>query len=340
MFLLTSFDYRLLRSLAVPLYIGALGLLGVVLALGHTTYGAQRWISLGGLLPLQPSEPAKLLLVILLAKFFADREDRITSVRVLATSLIMVLIPCAMVLIQPDLGTSAVFLAIWVGMALMAGLPLRYLAGMVIAVVAVLPIAWKLMSGVQRFHYMQNRFLIFLDPKKDPLGAGYNVIHSLITVGSGGFLGHWFSAGTQSQLGMLRVEDKDFIFSVIAEQIGFIGIVLLFTVFVVLLMRIARVSFMAGDAYGRLLASGILSMLMFQIFVNVGMNIGLMPVTGIPLPLLSYGGSSLITTLASFGILQSILLRHRKLVFASGQDAPTLSLGSRPVGGQRYPPSV
>jgi rod shape determining protein RodA len=117
---------------------------------------------------------------------------------------------------------------------------------------------------------------------------------------------------------MLRVEDKDFIFSVIAEQIGFVGILLLFAVFVTLLMRIARVSFMAADSYGRLLATGVLSMLMFQIFVNVGMNIGLMPVTGIPLPLLSYGGSSLITTLASFGILQSILLRHQKLVFAAG----------------------
>jgi rod shape determining protein RodA len=317
MLFLTNFDYRLLRSLSLPLYLGAIALLGVVLVLGHSAYGAQRWINLG-ILPLQPSEPAKLFLVILLAKFFADREDRMDSLSTLGISLLLVIVPAAMVLIQPDLGTSAVFFAIWIGMALMAGMPTRYLVSLGVAVVALLPVVWHFMSSVKRFQYTQDRLLIFLNPQKDPLGSGYNVIHSLITVGSGGFLGHWFSPGTQSQLGMLRVEDKDFIFSVIAEQIGFVGILLLFAVFVTLLMRIARVSFMAADSYGRLLATGVLSMLMFQIFVNVGMNIGLMPVTGIPLPLLSYGGSSLITTLASFGILQSILLRHQKLVFAAG----------------------
>lgn len=317
MLVLTNLDYRLLRSFAYPLYIASVLLLGVVLALGQVTYGAQRWINLG-VLPLQPSEPAKLLLVIALAKFFADREDDMENWSTVALSLLMVAAPMALVLAQPDLGTSAVFLAIWLGMALMAGVPLRYLSALGITALAILPVAWQLMSGMKRFHYMQERFLIFLDPQKAPLGEGYNVIHSLITVGAGGFLGQWFRAGTQSQLGLLRVEDKDFIFSVIAEQIGFIGVLLLFTVLVALLMRIARVSFMAADSYGRLLASGILSMIMFQIFVNVGMNIGLMPVTGIPLPLISYGGSSLITTLASFGILQSILLRHQKLVFGPG----------------------
>jgi rod shape determining protein RodA len=317
MFALTNFDYRLLRSLAYPLYGLSILLLGVVLALGHSAYGAQRWINLG-LLPLQPSEPAKLLLVIALAKFFADREHDLESWTTVALSLAMVAVPMALVLAQPDLGTSAVFLAIWVGMALMAGLPVRYLAALGITSLAVAPVAWQVLSGVKRFHYMQARLLIFLNPQKAPLGAGYNVIHSLITVGAGGFAGQWFRAGTQSQLGLLPVEDKDFIFSVIAEQVGFMGVLLLFVVFTVLLMRIARVSFVAADGYGRLLASGILAMIMFQVFVNVGMNVGLMPVTGIPLPLISYGGSSLITTLASFGILQSILLRHQKLVFGAG----------------------
>ena len=317
MFLLTNFDYRLLRSLATPLYVGSVLLLGVVLALGHTVYGAQRWISLG-FLPLQPSEPAKLLLVIALAKFFSEREHVIETGRTTLLSLVLVLVPMGLVLIQPDLGTSAVFLAIWVGMGLMAGIPMRHFAVLGGSVLAALPIAWQVMGAMHKFRYMQDRFLIFLDPGQDPLGSGYNVIHALITVGSGGFLGQRFASGSQSQLGLLRVEDKDFIFSVIAEQIGFVGILLLFVVFVTLLLRIARVSFMAGDTFGRLLATGILSMVMFQIFVNIGMNIGLMPVTGIPLPLLSYGGSSLITTLASFGILQSILLRHKKLVFGAG----------------------
>lgn len=318
MFLLTNFDYRLLRSFAVPLYICAVGLLGVVFVLGHAAYGAQRWISLG-ILPLQPSEPAKLLLVIVLAKFFADRESQIESLNTTVLSLLMVAVPMALVLLQPDLGTSAVFIAVWIGMALMAGIPTRYLTVLAVALLALLPIVWQVMGAIKRFHYMQDRLTIFMNPQTDPLGAGYNVIHALITVGSGGFVGQWFRTGTQSSLGLVRVEDKDFIFSVIAEQIGFVGVLILFAVFIILFMRIARVSFIAGDTYGRLLASGILAMLLFQVFVNIGMNIGLMPVTGIPLPLISYGGSSLITTLASFGILQSILLRHQKLVFGAGR---------------------
>jgi rod shape determining protein RodA len=311
MLALTNFDYRLLRSLSVPLYVFNIGLLVVVLVVGHSAYGAQRWISLG-ILPLQPSESAKLLMVIVLAKYFAEHENTIDRPGTVALSLIWVAIPMGLVLVQPDLGTSAVFAAIWMGMALMAGVRLSHLASIAAVGLAALPLIWASMSHVQKFQYMQDRFLIFLDPQKDPLGAGYNVIHALITVGSGGFLGRHFTVGSQSQLGLLRVEDKDFIFSVIAEQVGFVG------VFVILLMRIARVSFMAGETYGRLLATGILSMIMFQVFVNIGMNIGLMPVTGIPLPLLSYGGSSLITTLASFGILQSVLLRHQKLVFGAG----------------------
>jgi rod shape determining protein RodA len=317
MIALTNFDYRLLRSISYPLFAGGLALLAIVLALGRASGGAQRWINLG-VLPLQPSEPAKLVLVLALAKFFADREDSIHTATTVAMSLLFVILPAGLVLAQPDLGTSAVFVAIWIGMALMAGVSMRHFAVIGGIFLAVAPVVWIGMGHIKKFHYMQTRLTIFLNPQKDPLGEGYNVIHSQITVGSGGFLGQHFSQGTQSQLGLLRVEDKDFIFSVIAEQIGFVGVLLLFAVFVALLMRIARVSFMSGDVYGRLLASGILAMLMFQTFVNIGMNLGLMPVTGIPLPLISYGGSSIITTLASFGILQSILLRHQKLVFAAG----------------------
>ncbi|MGH2443995.1 MAG: rod shape-determining protein RodA [Chloroflexota bacterium] len=317
MLFLTNFDYRLLKPLAMPLFAAGLLALLVVLALGHSAYGAQRWINLG-LLPLQPSEPTKLLLVLVLAKFFSDREALVDRFGVILTSLLFALIPLAMVLMQPDLGTSAVFIAIWLGIVLMAGIRTSHLLALAAVALAILPVVWTIAGHIKRFAYMRDRFTIFLNPNKDPLGSGYNVIHSQITVGAGGFLGHGFMGGTQSQLGFLRVEDKDFIFAVIAEQIGFLGVLVLFAVFVALLLRIARVSFMAGDTFGRLTASGILAMLMFQIFVNIGMNVGLMPVTGIPLPLISYGGSSLITTLASFGILQSILLRHQKLVFAPG----------------------
>jgi rod shape determining protein RodA len=317
MLLLTSFDYRLLRQLAMPLFLAVTAILGVVLVVGQSAYGAQRWINLG-ILPFEPSEAAKLVLVIALAKYFADNEHRVDSFRVIAASLLFVVVPVALVLMQPDLGTSMVFIAIWLGIVLMAGIRLLQLLGMAIAAAVSLPILWIVLGHLKRFAYAQNRLLIFTDPTRDPLGAGYNVIHSQITVGAGGLFGHMFAMGTQSQLGFLRVEDKDFIFSVIAEQLGFFGILILFAVFVAFLMRVARVAFMAADTFGRLLATGILAMLMFQIFVNIGMNLGLMPVTGIPLPFLSYGGSSLITTLASIGILQSILLRHQKLVFAPG----------------------
>jgi len=314
LFFLTNLDYRLLRPLALPAYVGILGLLGIVLVLGRTAYGAQRWINLG-ILPLQPSEPAKLILIIMLAKFFADHERDLDNPWTIIKSLLLVAAPVALVLTQPDLGTSAVFFAIWVGMALMAGVaPFYFLVLGIIGAIA-LPAGWFVAGHIQRYHYMQDRLLIFLNPQKEPLGAGYNIIHALITVGSGGLTGHWFQVGTQSQLGLLRVEDADFIFSVIAEQVGFLGILAFFAVLVFLLLRIARVSFVAADTNGRLLAGGILAMVMFQTFVNIGMNLGLMPVTGIPLPLVSYGGSSLITTLASLGILQSILLRHQKLVF-------------------------
>lgn len=311
---LTNFDYRLLRPLATPLFLVALGGLLIVLVLGHAAYGAQRWINLG-IIQLQPSEPAKLALIVMLAKHFSDHEQEIERVGVVLRSLLMVAIPAVLVLTQPDLGTSAVFAAIWVGMALMAGVRPAHLAVLAGIAASLLPVAWLVLGRIPRYAYAESRLTIFMDPTKDPLNQGYNVIHALITVGSGGFLGQHFAVGTQSGLGLLRVEDKDFIFSVIAEQIGFVGVLLLFAVLVTLLLRIARVAFMAGDAFGRLLASGILAMLMFQIVVNIGMNIGLMPVTGIPLPLISYGGSSLITTLAAFGILQSVLLRHRKLIF-------------------------
>ncbi|MGH2447627.1 MAG: rod shape-determining protein RodA [Chloroflexota bacterium] len=314
MLALTNLDYRLLKPLATPLYIFSVLFLVVVLGLGHSAYGAERWVNLG-VLPLQPSEPAKLILIIILAKFFSDHEHDLDRGWTVVKSLGLVALPLGLVLYQPDLGTSAVFLAIWLGMALMAGIRPAHLAILGAIAAAVLPVLWIVVGHLKRFQYMQERLLIFLDPHKAPLGAGYNVIHSQITVGSGGLLGQWFQVGTQSQLGLLRVEDKDFIFSVIAEQIGFLGVLILFLVFVALLLRIARVSFMSADSYGRLLGSGILAMIMFQVFVNIGMNLGIMPVTGIPLPLISYGGSSLITTLASLGILQSVLLRHQKLVF-------------------------
>src|SRR5438034_888375 len=188
-----------------------------------------------------------------------------------------------------------------------AGIRWRHI-GLLAAVVALLlPIAWQMVPG-----YMRDRVQIFLDPYSDPLDKGYNIIQATISVGSGGWLGRGFLSGTQSQLHFLRVQYADFIFSVLAEELGFVGAIGLFALFSVLLLRGVRSAYLASEPFGRLLAVGIVGMTMFQLFVNVGMNVSLLPVTGIPLPFISFGGSSLITFMAAIGVLESITMRHRK----------------------------
>ncbi|SRR5579884_472006 len=310
---LTNLDYRLIAKIAPALYvISLMGLVAVAL-LGHSALGAQRWINLG-FIQLQPSEPAKLAVVLMLAWFLGRREQRMSEITTLLGSLAIVAIPAVLVLRQPDFGTAMILGTIWFATMVMASTPPVYLGSVAVTAVAAAPFAWHMMQPFQRV-----RLISFLQPNKDPLGSGWNIIHARIAVGSGGPFGEWFSRNTQSRLNFLTVQDKDFIFSVIAEQIGFLGLLVLFLFYGLLLMRMARVAFMAADVFGRLAATGILAMFLFQTFINVGMNIGIMPVTGIPLPLLSYGGSSLITCLAALGILESILLRHKKLMFSTSQ---------------------
>lgn len=309
--ILTSIDYKFLKAAILPVYgLTLLALIGVSLV-GQSTNGAQRWFNLG-FIQLQPSEPAKLVVIVMLAKLFSDREGRMSEFSTLIMSLAIAGIPAAIVMRQPDFGTAMVLGAIWFSTTLLASTPPVYMGGIVAAAGAIAPFAWNLLKPFQR-----NRFTSFLQPNKDPLGNGWNIIHARIAVGSGGPFGEWFSRGTQSRLDFLRVQDKDFIFSVIAEQVGFFGILALFLAFATLLLRMARVAFISTDSFGRLVASGVLAMFLFQTFVNIGMNIGIMPVTGIPLPLISYGGSSLITSFAGLGILESILLRNKKLMFGT-----------------------
>ncbi len=308
----TNIDYKTVRSLIYPAYVLVILSLVFVSVLGHSSYGSQRWINLG-FIQLQPSEPAKLIVALALARFLTDREHRMGELTTLLGSLIIVGVPALLVLRQPDLGTAMVLGAVWFAVMVMASTPPVYLGSVVAVSGLMAPLAFKMMKP-----YQVNRLTSFLNPNKDPLGSGYNIIHARIAVGSGGLVGEWFSKTTQSRLNFLTVQDKDFIFSVIAEQIGFLGIMVLFLLFGLLFMRIARVAFMSADTFGRLAATGILAMFLVQTFVNVGMNIGIMPVTGIPLPLVSYGGSSLLTSLAALGILESILLRHQKLVFSAG----------------------
>ncbi len=317
MFGVAAVDYRVWRSLAYPLY--TLGLVGLVavLFIGFSVNGAQRWIQLPGF-PLQPSEFAKLLVVVALARFLSDRIDvelddeeaPTLRLRDLLISLALAAVPAVLVYRQPDLGTATIFLVAWLGMVIAAGARWLHLAGLGIAGLAVSPI---LLLSTQS--YMRERIEVFLNPRADPYGAGYNVIQALISVGSGGPFGRGFNSGTQSQLDFLRVKYTDFIFSVIGEELGFMGALLLLALFTALLFRCLRVAEMARDAFGRLLAIGIATTLLWQTFANIGMNISLLPAVGVPLPFISAGGSSLITVLLSLGLLQSTVMRHRKLEF-------------------------
>jgi rod shape determining protein RodA len=298
------FDYAWLGTLAPLLYVLMLGLLGVVLVIGRESLGAQRSVNVGGL-SFQFSEVAKVLAIVVLAKYFADRSDRIGSPLVIAGGLVILGPAVFLVYKQPDLGTSLVFIALFFGIAFMAGARLWQLTGLAAVGAAAFPLIWSLLKP-----YQQGRLLAFLDPYSDPQGAGWNIIQSLIAVGSGEATGKGLTAGTQSPLGYLPIAESDFVFAGLAEDLGFVGAVILFALYIVLLVAALRIAFHARDPFGMLLCGGVVAMLLFQILVNVGMAISLMPVTGIPLPFISHGGSSLVSICFALGVLQSVAMRR------------------------------
>ncbi|MBI2862923.1 MAG: rod shape-determining protein RodA [Chloroflexi bacterium] len=304
--LVANVDYHFLSRWAIPIYLLALGLLAVVLVIGQATHGAQRWIDLR-FFPLQPAEPAKLALIFILAKYWTEQSEHVGRPGVLIGSLILVGIPALVTFLQPDLGTSVIFLVIWLGMAIVAGV--RWLHLLMLGLVAILssPFLWLSLRD-----YMRERVLVFLNPDIDPLGAAYNMRQALISVGSGGLLGQGFGNGSQSQLDFLRVQYTDFAFAVLGEELGFLGTALLLLVFLLLLLRATRTAMLAQDTFGRLVAMGIATSITFQALANIAMNVGLLPVVGVPLPFISYGGSSLITTLLAIGILESIAMRPKR----------------------------
>ncbi|MBI2885576.1 MAG: rod shape-determining protein RodA [Chloroflexi bacterium] len=306
--LVARLDYRLLGNAAPGLYALVIVLLGLVLVLGAAAYGSRRWLDLG-LFPLQPSELAKPVVALALAKYFAESKGEVGRLRTFVGSLAIVGLPMSLVYFQPDLGTAIVFAVMWLGIAIMGGARLWHLALTAGALVVTAPPAYFfVLKG-----YMQERIHLFLDPTGDPLGAGYNILQSEISVGSGGLLGKGLLNGTQSQLHFLRVQQTDFIFSVLGEELGFLGALLVFALFALLLLRGVRIATEARDDLGRLLATGVVIALLAQVFINVGVNIRLLPVTGIPLPLISFGGNSLLSVLLSLGVLQSVYA-HRQRV--------------------------
>jgi rod shape determining protein RodA len=303
----TAFDYRWFKTLAWPVYALQAGLLVLTLAIGDGVGGSARWVSVGPL-TFQFSELAKILMIIVLAHYLAGREGRLDSLSSILGACLLVGPPWVLVMLQPDLGTSLVFLAILAGMLWMSGASLRWLGALAAVVIAMVPIAW---TYVLR-DYQKERLTSFLNPTPDITGAGYQLYQSQIAVGSGGLFGRGLTNGTQAQGDFLPVQTTDFVFSVLAEELGFVGGVVMFTLFVLLLWRVLVAGWRSRDPFGMLFAAGVASMIVFQLFVNVGMVIGIMPITGIPLPFVTHGGASLVSIAIGLGILQSINIRQTR----------------------------
>lgn len=313
MLALARVDYRGWRAYAPLLYGISLFALVVVLVIGGAAFGSRRWITFAGT-QLQPSEPAKLITILLLARMLTAGNGVFLSGRVFLKTLLVAVVPAAVIFLEPDLGTACVFIAIWFGMVFMAGARPRHLMLLIGAGAVALP--FVMLVGLHG--YQRERVAIFLDPGRDPLGTGFNINQAAISIGSGGLTGKGLTHGTQTQLNFLRTQTTDYIFSVLGEELGFVGAMLLFLLFLVVLLRALRAVNRARDPYGRLIITGVVVMILTQVFINVGVNVRLFPVTGIPLPFISQGGSSLVTMFMAIGLVQSVLIRQRPARYRSG----------------------
>ena len=298
-------DYRHLEYLSFPFYGGTLLLLILVLTVGKTSMGATRWINLGGF-NLQPSEVMKVVIILAFARYFSERAPvRGLSLKELCVPGLILGVPAVLIMKQPDLGTAMLVLFIGGSMALFAGVQRSAVIWLGGAGLCGAVGGWFLLHD-----YQKRRIMTFLDPERDPLGAGYHIIQSKIAVGSGGFGGLGFMKGTQSQLSFLPERHTDFAFSVFAEEWGFFGCLLLLTMYLLVLIWGLHIAQKAGDRFGMFIAFGVSAMLFWHIVVNLGMVIGLLPVVGVPLPLFSYGGTSMVTTMIGVGLLLNVSMRR------------------------------
>jgi len=294
------------RENAIIFYVMSLVLLILVDVYGMITAGAQRWIRLGPL-SLQPSELAKLSLILILGYYYeTKRSINILSLRHIILPSILTLIPTVLVIKQPDLGTALLLLFIFISVLLYEGIPFKTLLGLFLAGLAALPVMWRFLKP-----YQKARLMTFINPNLDPLGTGYHIIQSKIAVGSGGMWGKGFLKGTQCKLEFLPEHHTDFVFSVLAEEWGFVGSVIVILLLFILILWGLEVARTARNRFGEVVAVGITAMFFWQIIINIGMVIGIMPVVGIPLPFFSYGGSGTLMNLFSIGILMSIRMRQR-----------------------------
>ncbi len=306
MLLVIVVDYSLLGRFAYHIFGFAVLLLVVTLLLGHPVAGAKRWLSLG-FVTFQPSEFAKIALIVALARYLSTRNipRKGLDLKRLVIPVILLLIPFFLVVKGPDLGTALIFFLIFCSMMLTVKVRMRTIMGLVLAFTPAIPLGWMSLK-----HYQKARLLSFLDPASDPLGSGYHVLQSKIAIGSGGLLGKGFTKGTQGSLMFLPEHYTDFIFPIVAEEWGIVGSFTVLALFLILILRGLNTAKNSKDRFGFLVALGLTSMLFLHAVINLGMTSGLLPVVGVPLPFLSYGGSFLLTSLISIAILVNIGMRR------------------------------
>ncbi len=324
------FDYEKITRWHIPVYAVILVLLVLVLKVGRAPTGAASWIGVGSF-RLQPSEFAKIAVILSLSGFLSQRIEAIHRLRVVLISLIIAAAPGLLVVLQPDFGTALVIIAIWFGSLYLAGARLRQLAAVFVCGLALFALMWnvdrlplervrpaplgRLLAQARLKDYQKQRLTIFLNPQADPLGAGYHIIQSRLTIGSGEVFGRGLFHGTQSRLRFIPERHTDFIFSVVGEELGLVGSAAMLVLYFVLFWRGLRIALRGRDHLGPLLAAGAIAMLIFHAVINLGMSVGIMPVTGLPLPFVSYGGSNLLTSFIAFGLLQNVHMRRDKIVF-------------------------
>ena len=299
------FNYKTLERWAHAIYFVCVALLVAVLIFGTYGGGSKRWLILGPV-SIQPSEIVKLAVIIVLARYYSKlASTRGFTLRELINPLIITLIPFALIVKQPDLGTAMLLLLIVGSVTVFVKIERRSMAYIILGGMITVPLVWFMLKG-----YQKRRILTFLDPDRDPLGAGYHIIQSKIAIGSGMLTGKGFLKGTQNALAFLPEQHTDFVFSVLAEEWGFAGVLVVLLVLLLLIIWGLRIAHGCRDNFGTILAAGITAMIFWQVFINIGMVMGLMPVVGVPLPFISYGGSSVVTMMISVGVLMSISMRR------------------------------
>jgi rod shape determining protein RodA len=308
MFVISRIDYHTLLDQAPVLYMVGVASLLIVLVIGYSRLGAKRWISLGGGINFQASELMKLIIIIVLARFFSEvHTDRLTT-RDLVKVALLTLVPVALILKQPDLGTAMVLIPVAAVGVFLAGVELRHIVVGVVLLALLVPVGWHMRTHLKP--YQRQRIQTFLHPEEDQRGAGYQVSQSEIAVGSGGFWGMGFGKGTQSQLGFIPVRYSDFILAALAEEQGFIGVCVVMLLYLGLILRLVDNAQKAKDRAGMFVVMGVTAILGFHVLVNASMVIGYMPVTGIPLPLMSYGGSATAFVFLALGLVMNVRMRR------------------------------